>query len=101
MLANSLFVTSILFLALLLFLLGECTFLIPYRVLLIYKYGTTIFALLAALFLNVFAAVYLGARKLFLKDTGRKLAHVEKQIRTGTSISEELTHRLKDQEEGR
>jgi hypothetical protein len=101
MLANSLFATSILFLALLLFLLGECTFLIPYRVLLVDKYGATIVAFLAALFLNVFAAVYLGARKLFLKDTGRKLAHVEKQIRTGTSISEELTQRLKDQEEGR
>lgn len=101
MLANSLFVTSILFLALLLFLLGECSFLIPYRVLLLDKYGTTIGAFLAALFLNVFAIVYLGARKLFLKDTGRKLAHVEKQIRTGASISEELTQRLKDQEEGR
>ena len=100
MLANSLFVTSILFLALLLFLLGECTFLIPYRVLLVDKYGTSILAFLAALFLNVFAGVYLAARKLFLKDTGRKLAHVEKQIRTGTSISEELTQRLKDQEAG-
>ena len=33
MLANSLFVTTIIFLALLLFILGECTFLIPYRVL--------------------------------------------------------------------
>ncbi len=101
MLANSLFLTTILFLALLLFLLGECTFLIPYRVLLVDKYGTTIFAFLVTLFLNVFAVVYLGARKLFLKDTGRKLAHVEKQIRTGSSISEELTQRLKDQEEGR
>src|SRR5467141_1484580 len=101
MLPNSLFVTSILFLALLLFLLGECTFLIPYRVLLVDKYGTTIIAFLAALFVNVFAGVYLAARKLFLKDTGRKLAHVEKQIRTGSSISEELTQRLKDQEEGR
>jgi len=100
MLPNSLFVTSILFLALLLFLLGECTFLIPYRVLLVDKYGTTIIAFLAALFVNVFAGVYLAARKLFLKDTGRKLAHVEKQIRTGTSISEELTQRLKDQEAG-
>ena len=101
MLANSLFVTTIIFLALLLFLLGECSFLIPYRVLLVDKYGTTIIAFLAALFLNVFAAMYLGARKLFLKDTGRKLAHVEKQIRTGSTISEELTRRLKDQEEGR
>src|SRR6266478_5142008 len=97
MLANSLFVTSILFLALLLFLLGECTFLIPYRVLLVDKYGTSILAFLAALFLNVFAGVYLAARKLFLKDTGRKLAHVEKQLRTGESISEELSRRLSEE----
>ena len=101
MLANSLFVTTIIFLALLLFLLGECTFLIPYRMLLVNKYGATILVFLAALFLNVFAAIYLGARKLFLKDTGRKLAHIERQIRTGNSISEELTQRLKDQEDGR
>ena len=52
MLANSLFVTTILFLALLLFLLGECTFLIPYRVLLVDKYGATIFAFVVALFLT-------------------------------------------------
>jgi len=101
MLANSLFVTTIIFLALLLFLLGECTFLIPYRMLLVNKYGATILVFLAALFFNVFAAIYLGARKLFLKDTGRKLAHVERQIRTGNSISEELTQRLKDEEDGR
>ena len=101
MLANSLFVTSILFLALLLFLLGECSFLVPYRALLIDKYGATISLFLAALFLNVFALIYLVARKLLLKDTGRKLAHIEKQIRTGNSISEELTQRLRDQEEGR
>ena len=30
------------------------------------------------------------------KDTGRKLAHVEKQMRTGHSISTELTRRLKE-----
>jgi len=101
MLANSLFATSIFFLALLMFLLGECTFLIPYRLLLIDRYGTIIVTFLAALFLNVFAAVYLGARKLLLKDTGRKLAHVEKQIRTGSSISRELAQRLRDQKEGR
>jgi len=34
-------------------------------------------------------------RKL-LKDTGRKLAHVEMQLRTGLSISTELTERLKE-----
>ena len=35
-------------------------------------------------------------RKLLLKDTGRKLAHLEKQLRTGHSISTELTERLKE-----
>ena len=35
-------------------------------------------------------------RKLMLKDKGHKLAHVEKQLRTGHSISTELTERLKE-----
>jgi len=37
------------------------------------------------------------SRKLLLKDTGRKLAHIEKQLRTGHSISTGLTERLKEQ----
>ncbi len=40
--------------------------------------------------------MYLIVRKLFLKETGRKLAHIEKQIRSGESISEELTRRLSE-----
>ena len=43
-----------------------------------------------------YAALYFGVRKLLLKETGRKLAHVEKQLRTGQSISQELTERLKE-----
>ena len=35
-------------------------------------------------------------RKLLLKDTGPKLAHLEKQLRTGPSISTELTGQLKE-----
>jgi hypothetical protein len=54
----------------------------------------TISWFLLCLFGNLFAVVYAINRKLFLKDTGRKLAHVEKQIRTGSSISEELSERL-------
>jgi len=33
---------------------------------------------------------------LFLKDTGEKLAHLEKQLRSGGTISEELSRRLKE-----
>jgi len=51
----------------------------------------------AAVFFSVFAGVYVAARKLFLKDTVRKLAHIEKQLRTGGSISEELSRRLSEE----
>ena len=46
------------------------------------------------MFLNLFALFYLIARGLFLKDTGRKLAHVEKQLRTGDTIVRDLSERL-------
>jgi hypothetical protein len=96
MAVNAFFVTSILFLALGLWLLGECRFLVPYRALLLGPYLTSIALFVLTLFVNVFAAVYLVARRLFLKDTGRKLAHLERQFRTGTSVSEELAARLRE-----
>lgn len=94
MIGNAFFTTTVLFLALGFFLLGECRFLVPYRQLLVETYAGPISLFAAALFINLFAAVYLLCRKLFLNDTGRKLAHLEKQLRTGASISEELSRRL-------
>src|SRR5213594_4503747 len=94
MLGNTLLLTTVIMLGLAFFLMGECQFLIPYRQLLLIKYGTTIALYAAALFVNVFAALYCIGRKLLLKDTGRKLAHLEKQLRTGSSIFDELTRRL-------
>jgi hypothetical protein len=35
-------------------------------------------------------------RALFLKDTGRKLSHLEKQVRTRSAIVMELTAQLED-----
>ena len=96
MVANAFFAATVICLALLLYLLQECPFLIPYRWLLIQKYGPWIALYASALFLNLFAAFYAVTRKVFLKDTGRKLAHLEKQLRTGPSISEELSERLKE-----
>ena len=96
MFGNALFATSVIFLALVFWLLQECRFLIPYRHLLWVKYSSTIALFVSVLFVNVFAAIHTACRKLFLKDTGRKLAHVEKQVRSGSSISEELSRRLKE-----
>ncbi|MDQ6706559.1 MAG: hypothetical protein M3Z85_11355 [Acidobacteriota bacterium] len=96
MIGNALLATTVVFMGLGFFLLQECQFLIPYRRLLFLRYGAALMIFASALFLNLFAAVYMICRKLFLKDTGRKLAHVEKQVRSGSSISEELSRRLKE-----
>ncbi len=95
MIASAVFVTTILFMAIGLFLLQECQFLIPYRHVLFMRYGSAIAAFGAALFVNLFAAVYMICRVVFLKDTGRKLAHLEKQLRTG-ALSDELSQKLND-----
>jgi hypothetical protein len=94
MIPNIFFATTIIFIAIGFFLLQECNFLIPYRTLLLEKYGRTIATFASLLFLNLFALMYILVRKIYLKDTGRKLAHIEKQIRSGESISDELSRRL-------
>ncbi len=96
MVTNVFFATTTLFMAAGFVLLDQCRFLIPYRALLLQRYGGTILLFSAVLFINIYAALYFTVRKLLLKETGRKLAHVEKQLRTGQSISEELTERLKE-----
>jgi hypothetical protein len=85
MIANALILTIALLLALGFWLMGELKFLIPYRHILIHQYGTLILAWVAVLFMNLFSAVYAIQRKLFLKDTGRKLAHLDKQAAAGQS----------------
>ena len=99
MIGNALLATSVIFLALGFWLLQECQFLIPYRRLLWVKYGGTVALFAGVLFVNLFTVIYTLCRKLFLKDTGQKLAHVEKQVRSGSSISEELSRRLKENDQ--
>ena len=86
--------TTVLMLAGGFWLMQALEFLSPYRRLIFERYGTVILGFAALLFMNLFALVYLFCRKLFLKDTGRKLAHFERQLRTGETISEELSRRL-------
>ena len=83
MVANALIVTIALLLALGFWLLGELKFLIPYRHLLVRDHGSLLLLWFALLFINTFAAVYSIQRKFFLKDTGRKLSHVDTQVIAG------------------
>jgi len=96
MASNALLLTIALLLALGFWLLGELKFLVPYRHVLFHNYGQTLLLWFAILFVNLFAAVYALERKFFLKDTGRKLSHVDRQVLQGQfplpspSESEEL-----------
>ena len=94
MIASAVFITTLILLVLLLGLLQVCQFLIPYRHVLFGHYGSMLLAFAAALFINLFAAVYLVSRFFFLKDTGRKLAHLERQLGAG-ELSDDLARRLR------
>jgi len=96
MFGNALFAAAATLVAIAIFLLEQCRFLIPYRTLLWYGYRDIILCFAAVLFVNLTAAFYSIGRRLFLKDTGQKLAHIEKQLRTGDTISEELSRRLNE-----
>jgi hypothetical protein len=96
MIASALLSATVCLLAILFYVLQECTFLVPYRQLIWQKYGQTLILFAALLFLNLFAFFYLLARKLLLKDTGEKLAHLEKDLRAGGAISDELIRRLEE-----
>jgi uncharacterized membrane protein len=83
MIGDALIVTIAIFLALVVWLMGELKFLIPYRSVLYHQYAGVLLLWLAIAFANVFAAVYALERKFLLKDTGRKLSHIDKQALTG------------------
>jgi hypothetical protein len=83
MIANALFVTIALLLALVFWLMGELKFFAPYKLVLWREYATPILTYVALLSINVFAAAFVFIRKFFLKDTGRKLSHLDKQLQMG------------------
>lgn len=76
----------------------QLVFLVPYKRVLLHEYGGVIALGAAVLFVNLWAGAYLVARRLLLTDTGRKLAHVEKQLHAGDTILHDLSERLASEE---
>ena len=83
MIANALFLSIAVLLALGFWLMGELKFFIPYKAFLLHVYAKPILLYAAVLFANLFAASLALIRKFFLKDTGRKLFHLDKQLHLG------------------
>jgi hypothetical protein len=99
MIANSAFLAAMVLLLLTFFVSGELSFLAPYKHVIFHEHLSVVSGALCVAFLNLFALFYLASRALFLKDTGRKLAHVEKQLRTGDTIVRDLSERLAEDED--
>ena len=80
MIANALLITIALLLGIAFYLMGELRFFIPFKFVIWRAYSAYLLTYCGLLFANVFAAVFALNRKFFLKDTGRKLAHLDKQF---------------------
>ena len=83
MIANVLLITIAILLALGFWLIGELKFFVPYKLVLWGAYATPILGYVGILAVNVFAAAFVLIRKFFLKDTGRKLSHLDNQLHVG------------------
>ena len=83
MIANVVLITIAILLALGFWLMGELRFFVPYKLILWRAYATPILIYVVLLSTNVFAAAFVLIRKFFLKDTGRKLSHLDKQFHVG------------------
>lgn len=85
MVANALLISIAVMLAIGFTLMGQLKFFVPFKIVIWRAYSTCILTYVAVLFVNVFAAAFVLNRKFFLKDTGRKLAHLDKQFNVGQS----------------
>jgi hypothetical protein len=94
-LANAVFVATVIFLALAFTLMGQLRFLIPWRALLWHEYSRGILFYCFLLFTNILGLTIWVERKLWLRDTGRKLKHLDQEIHSGQNeLSAEILARF-------
>lgn len=100
MIANAVFVATLIFLALSFGAMHELRFLVPWRSLIVHHYMPQIAICCALLFANILGITIWFERKFFLRDTGRKLRHLDREIHTGHSeLSDEILAQYGDEEE--
>ena len=90
MIKNTAFLAALTVFLLAAWLAGELTILAPYKVALFRYYGTTIAVGALLVYTTLFAAYYGLARWLFLRDTGRKLRHMDRQLMVSEGVHQDL-----------
>ena len=93
MIANALFAAAVVTLATVFLLADKLRFLVPYRHLIVSERLSPLLFSLAIIFLNLTAIFFSSARKFFLKDTGRKLAHFDRDLNAGRTPMPPHLHR--------
>lgn len=83
MIGNALLFTVAILLAYGFWLMDQLRFMARYRGVLFQAYGPAILIFAGVLFLNLFGGALAISRRFFLKNTGRKLSHLDKQLRVG------------------
>ena len=90
MIANVAFLAALTTLLLVGWLAGELSYLSPYKTALFRIHGVGIGLCTTLTFLNLCGVYYGIARVLFLRDTGRKLQHLDRQLGTADGVIDEL-----------
>ncbi len=90
MIANAAFLAALVVFLAVGWLAGELRFLAPFKYVLFREHGTMIVAAILVLFLNLTAAFYAAGRWFFLRDTGRKLRHLDHQLATSDAVLDDL-----------
>jgi hypothetical protein len=66
------------------------SFLAPYKAAIFRTYGLHIGVGVVLVFVNLLGTYYLIARWLFLRDAGRKLTHIDRQLRSAPGLHDDL-----------
>ena len=90
MIANAAFLAGLTTFVLAAWLAAELSFLAPYKAAIFRTYGLHIVAGVVLVFVNLLGAYYLVARWLFLRDAGRKLTHIDRQLRSAPGLHDDL-----------
>ena len=90
MIANTAFLAALTVFLLVAWLAGELTFLAPYKATLFREHGLFIAGATLLVFLHLCAAYYGLARWFFLRETGRKLTHIDRQLVASEGIGEDV-----------
>lgn len=94
MIANTALLAALTTFLLAAWLAGELTFLAPYKAALFRLHGTFIGVMTVIVFLNLCATFYALARWFFLRETGRKLTHMDRDLIASEGVHEDLPPEL-------